>query len=61
MEQTPAESRALLHAAGYRWDAERDAWIDVRTNRQLDGRISRTMPTPQLKAWVKAGLGRERF
>ena len=61
MEQTPAEIRELLQAAGYRWEAESEAWINDETHRELNGHISCLMPTAQLKAWVKAGEGRERF
>ncbi|HLY38715.1 MAG TPA: hypothetical protein VKU61_11815 [Candidatus Binatia bacterium] len=61
MERKPGKSRELLQAAGYRWSADSDAWIDDRTHRELDGRIAQTLPTDELSAWLKAGEGRERF
>jgi hypothetical protein len=60
MLRTPEENRRLLESAGYAWDAERDAWVDPTSKRELDGRISRTMAVEQLRAWLKAGAGRPR-
>jgi hypothetical protein len=58
MLRTPEDNRRLLEAAGYAWDTDRDAWVDPKTKRELDGRIARTMTEDQLKKWLKAGAGR---
>ena len=61
MLRTPADSRELLEAGGYTWNAEREVWVDPKTERELAGPIAWTMPLEQLTKWLKAGEGRGSF
>jgi len=59
MINTPEANKRLLESAGLAWDELRDAWVQPKTGRVLNGTISRSMTPGQVTDWLNAdGAGK---
>jgi hypothetical protein len=54
-----SENQRALETAGYVWDERADCWTHPTLNRALAGGIASAVTQEQLRAWIKAGIGRK--
>jgi len=59
-EQSTADHRARLGAAGYMIHEDLQLWIHAGLDRALDARIAARLTLDQLDAWINAGASSRR-